>query len=390
MIEERSEPLRLTGLGTRYGGKSWALRDVDVEVPAGSTLAVLGPSGCGKSTLLKLVAGLEKPDAGRIYVGERVLSTAEQVVSPERRDVSMVFQDYALWPHMQVAEIIGYGLRYGMNRVSRSERRERVEELIGLMQLEGLAHRRPAELSGGQQQRVAIARALATRPALLLFDEPLSNLDAQLRGDMREELALLLRRLGTTALYVTHDVGEALALADQILVLEKGRAAQLDTPQGMFSRPVSGWVASLAGFSSQVRVHGMQVQDCARGMASAASGRLLGRYCGRGSQEAVGAPGTGVAHLHPEGVRFDDAPTALRGRVLSSVFEGRHHRLRVDLGEAGTVVLTAGRSREPGETVGLSVDPESVLLFGEPLAPSADPEEPLVSSSMPGAVRVRG
>lgn len=373
--EPQSAGLRLHDLGKRYGADGWALRSVTTTVPAGTTVAVLGPSGSGKSTLLRLVAGLETPSDGEVVLGERTLSSPGSTVSPERRDMSMVFQDYALWPHLKVRDIIGYGLRHGVHRVPAAQREQRVAELIDFLHLDGLADRRPAELSGGQRQRVAIARALATRPRLLLFDEPLSNLDAQLRDEMREELAVLLGRLGTTALYVTHDVGEALALADWILVLHDGRVVQEATPHEVFARPASGWVASLAGFSCRLSLDGL-VADGDAGVATIGPGRLAGRHCGA---DAAGATAP-TAYIHPDAVRLSDAADALRGEVISSIFEGRQYRLRVLLGNAGTLKLTSLTPREPGAVVGVAVEPDGALLFGQAvgtsplLSPDATPD----------------
>ncbi|MDT0327552.1 ABC transporter ATP-binding protein [Nocardiopsis lambiniae] len=359
MIDQRhTAPLRLRGLGMRYGTGAWALRGVDTTVPAGRTLAVLGPSGCGKSTLLRLVAGLETPGEGEVLLGDRVLSAPGSTVSPEFRDMGMVFQDYALWPHLRVRDIIGYGLRHGVHRTSAGERGSRVAELVGFLRLDGLEDRRPAELSGGQRQRVAIARALATRPRLLLFDEPLSNLDSQLRGEMREELALLLRRLGTTALYVTHDVSEALALADRVLVLHEGRTVQDASPEEVFGRPASGWVADLAGFSSRIEPDAVTVED-GRAVATVGGSRFVGRACG----EDVGGGGP-AAYLHPEAVRLGEGPGALPAVVVSSVFEGRHHRVRVRVGSAGTVLLHSVSPHRPGDRVGLEIEPDGAVIFG--------------------------
>ncbi|WP_081748893.1 ABC transporter ATP-binding protein [Nocardiopsis sp. CNT312] len=360
MTDQRhTAPLLLRGLGMRYGGGPRVLHGIDTEVAAGSTLAVLGPSGCGKSTLLRLVAGLELPGEGEVLLGDRVLSDPGAAVPPELRGMGMVFQDYALWPHLRVRDVIGYGLRHGVHRTTAAERGSRVAELVEFLHLEGLEDRRPAELSGGQQQRVAIARALATRPRLLLFDEPLSNLDSQLRGEMREELAVLLRRLGTTALYVTHDVSEALALADRVLVLHEGRAVQEAPPEEVFGRPASGWVASLAGFSSRIAPDALAVED-GRGVAAVAGGRLVGRYCG---EDAAGGSEAAV-YLHPDAVRLGEGPEALRGTVVSSVFEGRHHRLRVRLGAAGTVLLHSASPHRPGDAVSLSVAADGAVMFG--------------------------
>lgn len=381
-LSTASEPLTIRGLGKRYGS-TWALRGVEAELPAGQTLAVLGPSGCGKSTMLKLVAGLDVPDAGEVWIGDTRLSSPQRALSPEHRDVSMVFQDYALWPHMRVAEIIGYGLRYGRYRTSATVRRQRVRELVELLHLEGLANKRPAELSGGQQQRVSIARALATRPSLLLFDEPLSNLDASLRDEMREELALLLGRLGTTALYVTHDVNEALALADQILVLDSGAVVQSDTPQEVFHSPANGWVANLAGFSSRLRLEELDIASDGSSRARVDTGTgsvaLEGRHCGDGTEEGP------FAHIHPAGVGLTSADSGLEGTVVSAVFEGRHHRVRVQVGEAGTLTLFTGVACRPGDTVRLSVSSESVLFFGSGRARAARASE-LTPAECPQAV----
>ncbi|WP_306369091.1 ABC transporter ATP-binding protein [Nocardiopsis sp. CC223A] len=354
-----SVPLRLRGLGMRYGNGAWVLRGVDTTVPAGTTLAVLGPSGCGKSTLLRLVAGLETPGEGEVLLGDRPLSTPGSVVPPEHRGMGMVFQDYALWPHLRVRDIIGYGLRHGVHRTTAGERASRVAELVEFLRLGGLEERRPVELSGGQRQRVAIARALATRPRLLLFDEPLSNLDSRLRAEMREELALLLRRLGTTAVYVTHDVSEALALADRVLVLHGGRTVQDAPPEEVFASPVGGWVANLAGFSSRLVPEGVTVEG-ERATVTVAGVSFEGRHCG---EDAGGATGPEV-YLHPDAVRIDDGAGAVPAVVASSVFEGRHHRVRVRVGSAGTVLLHSSVPHRPGDRVGLRVEADGAVVFG--------------------------
>lgn len=384
-LTSTSASLVIQGLGKRYG-QTWALRGITAEVPAGQTLAVLGPSGCGKSTLLKLVAGLEVPDEGALLVSDTALSSPGHAVSPEHRDVSMVFQDYALWPHMRVDQIIGYGLKHGRNRTTAAARKERVHELMELLHLNGLGGKRPAELSGGQQQRVSIARALATRPSLLLFDEPLSNLDARLRDEMREELAVLLGQLGTTALYVTHDVNEALALADRILVLESGRTVQLDTPQEVLSRPVNGWAARLAGFSCRLRLRtllpapGTEGEEMLQGTLADGErpGSLYGRYCGDDPTDDA------FAYVHPAGVQLSPGADAdLLGTVSSAVFEGRHYRTKVHIGGAGTLTLFTRDDCRLGATVGLTVEPDSVLFFGSTKLSPASP------GTQPGRVRAQ-
>jgi iron(III) transport system ATP-binding protein len=202
-------------------GAQLVLEGIDLDVPGGTTLALLGPSGCGKSTLLKLLAGLLRPSAGSIALGGEVVADGRICLPPERRGLGMVFQDYALWPHMTVAANISFALE--MRRVARAERERRVAAALARVGLEGLGGRRPAALSGGQQQRVALARAIVAEPRILLFDEPLSNLDRALRATLCREIGALLAQLGTTAVYVTHDHEEAQALAHRIITLSHGR-----------------------------------------------------------------------------------------------------------------------------------------------------------------------
>lgn len=202
-------------------GATRVLDGIDIDVPAGRTLAVLGPSGCGKSTLLKLLAGLLQPSGGEIHFGATKVACAHRCVPPDARSLGMVFQDYALWPHMSVAANVAFALE--MRGVPRAERRVRVDEALERVGLAGAGTRRPQALSGGQQQRVALARAIVAEPSVLLFDEPLSNLDPELRARLCEDIGALLRRLGTTAVYVTHNRDEADALADDIVILSHGR-----------------------------------------------------------------------------------------------------------------------------------------------------------------------
>jgi iron(III) transport system ATP-binding protein len=232
-------PLVLRGLAKTYGDVV-AVESVDLEVEAGSICALLGPSGCGKTTTLRLIAGLEHPDAGEIAIGERTLAGPGEFVAPERRRIGMVFQDYALFPHLDVAANVGYGL-------GRKPDRARVAEVLELVGLTGEASRSVHELSGGQQQRVALARALAPTPELILLDEPFSNLDAGLRERLRSEVREILSRAGVTALFVTHDQAEALSIAEVVAVMREGRIEQLGTPEEIYGRPATRWVAGFLG-----------------------------------------------------------------------------------------------------------------------------------------------
>ena len=245
--------LRIEGLRKSFG-KTEVLKGVDFSVHQKEIISVLGPSGCGKSTLLNIIAGLLAPDAGRVTVNGSVVSDKNQVLPPERRRMNMVFQGFALWPHLTAYENIVYGLRRGRRaqRLSETEIRKKAETLLELLHLQGYERRYPAELSGGQQQRVAIARALITEPEILLMDEPLCNLDVQLRVEMRTEMAFLFRRLGTTVFHVTHDPSEAFAMADRIIVMNEGCIDQIDTPQNCYRHPATESVAALLGAGNRL------------------------------------------------------------------------------------------------------------------------------------------
>ena len=232
----------LQTLGLRKAfGRTTVLHGIDLSLADGEMLVIVGASGCGKSTLLRLVAGLETPSAGSVLLSDRDITALD----PAQRDIAMVFQNYALYPHMSVFENMAYGLR--IRGLSRTEIRARVDEAAGLLGLNEMLQRKPRQLSGGQRQRVAMGRAIVRHPQLFLFDEPLSNLDAKLRVQMRAEIRRLQRRLGVTSLYVTHDQVEAMTLGDRLLVLHEGRPAQLATPLEVFERPANTYVAGFIG-----------------------------------------------------------------------------------------------------------------------------------------------
>ena len=231
----------VAGLSKAFDGGPPVLRDVGLSVPAGSILALLGPSGCGKTTLLRIIAGLEAPDAGEVSIGGRVVRGPGVDVPPERRRVGMVFQDWGLFPHMDVAANVGYGL-------PRGERKgPRVDEALEMVGLGGLGDRSPGTLSGGQQQRVALARALAPRPSVLLLDEPFSNLDTTLRESVRTEVHRLLSELSVTSVFVTHDQEEAFVLGDEVAVLHEGVLVQQAPPSVLYEVPATPWVAGFVG-----------------------------------------------------------------------------------------------------------------------------------------------
>ncbi|MEJ0020146.1 MAG: ABC transporter ATP-binding protein [Acetobacteraceae bacterium] len=241
-----AEPaLQLVSLTKRFGAAT-VVDAIDLAVAPGEFVTLLGPSGCGKTTTLNMVAGFLAPDGGAI----RLQGKPVESLPPFRRDLGLVFQDYALFPHMSVAENVGFGLR--MRRVPRAEIARRVSDALALVQLVGLGERRPLQLSGGQRQRVALARALVIQPAMLLLDEPLSNLDLKLREEMRVEISMLQRRLGIATIFVTHDQGEALTMSDRIAVMRAGRIEQIGTPSEIYERPATRFVAGFIGTANLI------------------------------------------------------------------------------------------------------------------------------------------
>lgn len=371
--------LHVEGLVRQYGSLR-VLDEVDLRVPAGRVVSILGPSGCGKSTLLRLVAGMDQPDAGQIKLSARVLSGPGVWVPPERRNINMVFQDYALWPHMRVEQIVGYGL--ALRKIPRARREARVRELLNLLQIEPLARRYPVQLSGGQQQRVAIARALATDPELLLLDEPLSNLDVQLRQAMREELAGLFARLGTTALYVTHDPLEASSLADEVVVLRAGRIVQQGTPESLFSAPQTPWVARLAGHDTALAAVVDSALDAGIWSCRIGQQRVRARI-----PQGQPNPGDRVELLlHPASARLlgpgqqpEPSENGLQGTVRRCLYETRHYRVSVALAGGEQVSVTARQRMEVGTVVTLALPVAETLAFTNvdetvPQAELAQPE----------------
>ncbi len=336
-----------------------AVDHLDLDVAAGELVALLGPSGCGKTTTLRCIAGFEDPSAGSIELGGTRIDT----LPPNRRGATMVFQGYALFPHLSVAENVGYGLR--VRRVGGTAFRDRVGAALGLVGLAGLGDRRPQQLSGGQQQRVALARALILEPALLLFDEPLSNLDAKLREHMRLEIRGLQQRVGITSVYVTHDQAEAMTLADRVAVMDQGRIAQLGSPREIYDEPVSRFVAEFVGTANFLggRVRG---QEGAAVLVDA-----LGR-----PRRASAAPGTFAAGaavqvmVRPEEVRLVDVAEAdaIPATVLRAGFVGASavYQLRTAGGEEllATVPMERGVALHPeGAPVGLRVRDGALRAF---------------------------
>jgi len=345
-----SKDLRCSNVTKSLGGRV-VLDDLSFAVSAGEVVSLLGASGSGKTTLLRIVAGLLDPDRGELAIGDRAVWSASSSVPAERRGISMVFQDYALWPHMSVAKNLSFGLE--TQRVSASEIKARLDRALEVTRLGPFRDRYPNELSGGQQQRVAIARCLVLRPALMLLDEPLSNLDAALREDMRVEMMELVRREGSTVLYVTHDQTEAMAVSDRIAVMRNGVIAQLDTPQAIYDRPADPFVASFIGGFSLLRGH------TGDGLFRLPEGAV------EGIRADNVASGPGILVIRPEDARPTGVhQTHLRGRVLSRAFQGRCWRLVVALGSQN-VRLDWPEPPPIGSELGFSLPPERCLILAD-------------------------
>ncbi len=330
--------VHLEGLAKRFGATA-VVRDVSLEIADGELVALLGPSGSGKTTLLRLIAGFESPDAGRIVLGDRDVTALDAL----GRRCGMVFQHYALFPHLTVAGNVAYGL--ADQRLGKAEVAQRVLEVLGLVSLDGLQDRPVAALSGGQQQRVALARALAPRPAVLLLDEPLSNLDPSLRERTRHELRELVRRIGITTVLVTHEQEEAFELADRVALLLDGRLQQVGTPEALYGQPVSEPVARFVGRSSVV------------------PGELVEHHDGRATIEALGSrfEATAAAELRgmvrlllrPEALTVRD-DGAITGRVVRRRFTGAMDLLTVAVGDREVEVSAVPLSCPPGSVLRLA------------------------------------
>src|SRR6202521_341969 len=336
--------VRVETCGKTFSDGTHALEPATLDIARGETLVLLGPSGCGKTTMLRIIAGLEPPDAGG-----RVLFDGKDMtpVPIERRNVGMVFQSYALFPNMTVADNIGYGLR--IRGVPKQERATRIAELVALTNITGLENRRIDQLSGGQRQRVALARAVAIRPGILLLDEPLTALDAALRDRLRGELNRLLRALGITTIYVTHDQSEAMELGDRIVVMQKGAIAQIGTPREIYFTPKSRFVAEFIGAANIIE-------------APVENGHLVLP----GARQPIGGDASrkaAVAMIRPETIRVVAAGGApLSGTIDSVSFIGDRQRMVVSGASGKLLTVDAPNTVQvkAGERVGLLISPDVV------------------------------
>ncbi len=344
--------IEISGIAKQFGAFQ-ALKGVSLSVAEREFVTFLGPSGCGKTTMLRTLAGFLTPDHGTIHVAGRLMSSPQATIPPEMRRMGMVFQNYAVWPHMSVFDNVAFGLRIG--RVPNAEIGDRVARMLAAVGLQGLEHRHPGQLSGGQLQRVALARSLVVEPSILLLDEPLSNLDAKLRERMRIEIKALQRRTGITFIYVTHDQAEALALSDRIVVFNKGMVQQVGSPRDVYERPANLFVADFMGLVNKLS-----------GTIVSKEGNRARVQVGQQAMEvrmsdALDTARSVTVAIRPEAIVLGKndpavASNSLKGVVVESTFLGNVVDHQIDVG--GCLLHVQGAHRHtfaPGETVELSV-----------------------------------
>lgn len=329
-----------------------AVDHINLSIAHGEFVCLLGPSGCGKTTTLRLIAGFLDADDGEIRVGERVISAKSSTVPPERRNMSMIFQSYAVWPHMTVTDNVAYGLK--MKRVAKNEVRTKVRTLLEATQLQALAERYPSELSGGQQQRISLARALAPEPEILLLDEPLSNLDANLREEMRFEIRQLHNKFQYTTVYVTHDQIEAMAMADRIVVMNRGHIEQIGTPEDIYERPESEFVAQFIGGTNILK--GTYRGDCCF------DAETFQLDLGGGDTPALGEPMSLSIRFHELELSSSSGEArrnVVPGQIIDQAYMGSYRDYLVDIGvKKLKITAPASLNMSPGERVSVRFPPE--------------------------------
>lgn len=344
--------LKLSSLTKRFGSNV-AVNAVDLTVDHGLLVCLLGPSGCGKTTTLRLLAGFIDPDGGQIAVDDRVISAPNATIPPEKRNMSMIFQSYALWPHMTIWDNVAYGLK--LRRLPREEVERRVKAMLGVVKMSEYCDRYPSELSGGQQQRIALARALVVEPETLLLDEPLSNLDANLREEMRFEIRRLHDEFRYTTVYVTHDQSEAMTTADMIVVMNLGRIEQAGRPEEIYERPASEFVARFIGGTNILR--GRHIGD---GVVEGKGFRLL---CAQGEPAGEGETAVSVRPHKVQMLQANPGAAAdnvIRGRIVRQVYLGasRDYLVEQDSGDQVRLTTDTMQNVDVGSEVWLRMPPE--------------------------------
>jgi len=349
--------LTIRNLTKRFGDFP-AVDSVSLDVPPGELFFILGPSGCGKTTLLRLIAGFYEPDGGSIQFGDKDVT----LVPPEKRNTGMVFQNYALWPHMNVSQNVSFGLE--MHNIPRAERKNRIQKALAMVQMAQYAEHSPNQLSGGQQQRIALARALVFEPDIVLLDEPLSNLDAKLRIEMRQQIKRLHENLGLTMIYVTHDQAEALSMADRVAVMQSGRISQVGTPRELYDRPANAFIAGFIGEANMFSGRVSRMKDAVTVKTTAGDLRSTVFDKSLASDAAV------HCCIRPESLHIGDAASPddniFSGRLISREYLGSHEQYFVALPDGSQLkAVRSGRGPEltTGTTVKLRCSPADVIVL---------------------------
>jgi iron(III) transport system ATP-binding protein len=352
-INAKAASVSFRGVTKMYGRDVVAVDNINLEVTAGTLVTLLGPSGCGKTTTLRMIAGLEMPTRGQVFIGDKDVST----LPATDRDVSMVFQSYALFPHMTVMENVSYGLKF--SGFDKAETKDRAVAGLGLVGLTGYGDRLPSELSGGQQQRVAVARALVLEPQVLLFDEPLSNLDAKLRRQVREEIREIQQNLGLTVVYVTHDQEEALAVSDEIVVMRNAGIAQKGTPRDLYEAPASAFVADFIGEANLIPCEILSVSD---GMAEIGIGSFRHHLASRGL-----TPGNARVAVRPSRVRIGAVGQGMPAKIAKATYVGSRmeYTVEAEFGNLFAVLDDVTQPLLPGAEVMLSFADSGPVLVPE-------------------------
>ena len=352
-LQSNASDVVFESVSKRYGASVLAVDDISLHVQQGHLVTLLGPSGCGKTTTLRMIAGLEACNTGKVFIGNQDVTD----LPASQRDVSMVFQSYALFPHMTVFENVSYGLIF--SGFDKPQAQEKARAGLGLVGLEHLASRLPSQLSGGQQQRVAVARALVLEPQVLLFDEPLSNLDAKLRRSVREEIRDIQQSLGLTVVYVTHDQEEALAVSDEIIVMDKGRIAQFGTPRELYDEPASLFVADFIGESNIIDC---QIKDVQEGQADVRLGGVRYLINGKGL-----AAGDAKLAIRPDRIALvlDEDKECLPGTITKASYVGSRmeYEVKTSAGDFFVVSMQTDHPARPSQPVWLRLEVGAMWLF---------------------------
>ena len=358
-MDKQKKGVRLEHISKIYkdpktGKDFYAVQDTTLDIEPGTFVTLLGPSGCGKTTTLRMIAGFESPDEGDIYLGDEAINA----LTPNKRDTAMVFQSYALLPHYNVFDNVAYGLK--IRKLPKEEIQERVMNILKLVEMEGMESRMTNQLSGGQQQRVALARALVIEPSVLLFDEPLSNLDAELRVTMRTEIRKIQQKVGITAIYVTHDQSEAMSISDKIIIMSKGKVEQIGTPREIYYHPTSKFVADFIGEANFLEAQ-VRSADGEKAMISVAGGEFeVNNFAHAKAGE------TATLVLRPEGVSLSEKGL-LEGTVTLSTFMGAYQYYQMMVGDIEIQITDYNpvnrRIYEVGEKAYLDFDPKGVYIL---------------------------